>query len=157
MFDRLRAQFSNFYDRIAKTELKGKDLDNVLDEFQLSLIENDVAVSAADFIGNELREKLKDVQFARLTDPRTRVKVILQEVLLPPHGIELVIRQCPEGAQVAQGPHVFEPGSERRVPGIRTPTRQFTESAQHRFCQAGDTGLGQQHGAAILRPLVKGA
>jgi fused signal recognition particle receptor len=82
LFDRLRAQFSNFYDRIAKTELKGKDLDNVLDEFQLSMIENDVAVSAADFISNELREKLKDVQFARLTDPRTRVKVILQEVLL---------------------------------------------------------------------------
>ncbi len=82
MFDRLRAQFTNFYDRIAKTELKGKDLDNVLDEFQLSLIENDVAVSAADFISNELREKLKDTQFARFTDPRTRVKVILQEVLL---------------------------------------------------------------------------
>ena len=82
MFDRLRAQFSNLYDRIAKTELKGKDLDNVLDEFQLSLIENDVAVSAADFISNQLREKLKDVQFARFTDPRTRVKVILQEVLL---------------------------------------------------------------------------
>ncbi len=82
MFDRLRAQFSSFYDRVAKTELKGKDLDNVLDEFQLSLIENDVAVSAADFISNELREKLKDIQFARFTDPRTRVKVILQEVLL---------------------------------------------------------------------------
>ena len=82
MFDRLRAQFSNLYDRVAKTELKGKDLDNVLDEFQLSLIENDVAVSAADFISNELREKLKDIQFARFTDPRTRVKVILQEVLL---------------------------------------------------------------------------
>jgi fused signal recognition particle receptor len=82
LFDRLRAQFSNFYDRIAKTELKGKDLDTVLDEFQLSLIENDVAVSAADFIGNELREKLKDAQFARFTDPRARVKVILQEVLL---------------------------------------------------------------------------
>ena len=82
MFDRLRAQFSTFYDRIAKTGLKGKDLDNVLDEFQLSLIENDVAVSAADFISNELREKLKDIQFARFADPRTRVKVILQEVLL---------------------------------------------------------------------------
>ena len=82
MFDRLRAQFSNLYDRVARTELKGKDLDNVLDEFQLSLIENDVAVSAADFISNELKQKLKDVQFARFTDPRTRVKVILQEVLL---------------------------------------------------------------------------
>jgi fused signal recognition particle receptor len=82
LFDRLRAQFSNLYDRIAKSELKGKDLDNILDEFQLSLIENDVAVSAADFISNELREKLKDAQFARFTDPRTRVKIILQEVLL---------------------------------------------------------------------------
>lgn len=82
MFDRLKAQFSNFYDRIAKTELKGRDLDNVLDQFQLSLIENDVAVSAADFVSNQLKEKLKDVQFARFTDPRARVKVILQEVLL---------------------------------------------------------------------------
>lgn len=82
MFDRLKAQFSNFYDRIAKTELKGKDLDNVLDQFQLSLIENDVAVSAADFVSTQLKEKLKDVQFARFTDPRARVKVILQDVLL---------------------------------------------------------------------------
>jgi fused signal recognition particle receptor len=82
LFDRLKAQFSNFYDRIAKTELKGKDLDNVLDQFQLSLIENDVAVSAADFVSNQLKEKLRDVQFARFTDPRARVKVILHEVLL---------------------------------------------------------------------------
>ncbi|HVH15250.1 MAG TPA: signal recognition particle-docking protein FtsY [Candidatus Angelobacter sp.] len=62
--------------------MKGNDLDDVLEKFQLSLIENDVAVSAADFIGNQLREKLKDVQFARFTDPRARVKVILQDVLL---------------------------------------------------------------------------
>ena len=82
MFDRLRAQFSNFYDKVAKTDLKGKDLETVLDEFQLSLIENDVAVSAADYIASELREKLKDVQFARFTDPRAKVKVILQGILL---------------------------------------------------------------------------
>ncbi len=82
MFERLRAQFSNFYDRIAKTELKGKDLETVLDEFELSLVENDVAVSAAEFVGNELKEKLKDVQFARFTDPRARVKVILQGILM---------------------------------------------------------------------------
>src|SRR5215475_9165477 len=83
--------------------------------------------------------------------------LFLQEVLLPSHGIQLVIRQRPGGAQVTQGSHVFEPGSERRVPGIRTPTGQFTESAQDRFGQAGDTGLGQQHSTTILRPLVEGA
>jgi fused signal recognition particle receptor len=82
LFERLRSQFSNFYDRIAKTELKGKDLDTVLDEFELSLVENDVAVSVAEFVGSELKEKLKDVQFARFTDPRARVKIILQGILM---------------------------------------------------------------------------
>jgi fused signal recognition particle receptor len=82
LFDRLKAQFSNFYDRIAKTELKGKDLETVLDEFELSLVENDVAVSVAEFVGNELKEKLKDAQFARFTDPRARVKIILQGILM---------------------------------------------------------------------------
>jgi fused signal recognition particle receptor len=82
LFDKLRAQFSNFYDRVAKTELQGKDLDKVLDEFQLSLVENDVAVSVADYVANELKEKLKDVQFARFSDPRKGVKTILGDVLL---------------------------------------------------------------------------
>ncbi|TMI32525.1 signal recognition particle-docking protein FtsY [Candidatus Bathyarchaeota archaeon] len=82
MFDKLRAQFSNFYDRVTKTELQGKDLDKVLDEFQLSLVENDVAVSVADYVATELKEKLKDVQFARFSDPRERVKAILSDVLL---------------------------------------------------------------------------
>jgi fused signal recognition particle receptor len=82
LFDKLRAQFSNFYDRVTKTELQGKDLDKVLDEFQLSLVENDVAVSVADYITNELKEKLKDVQFARFSDPRKGVKTILGDVLL---------------------------------------------------------------------------
>ena len=82
MFDKLRAQFSNFYDRVTKTELQGKDLDKALDEFQLSLVENDVAVSVADYVATELKEKLKDVQFARFSDPRERVKAILSDVLL---------------------------------------------------------------------------
>ena len=82
MFDKLKAQFSNFYDRVTKTELQGKDLDKVLDEFQLSLVENDVAVSVADYVANEMKEKLRDVQFARFSDPRKGVKTILGEVLL---------------------------------------------------------------------------
>jgi fused signal recognition particle receptor len=82
LFDKLKAQFSNFYDRIAKTELQGKDLDKVLDEFQLSLVENDVAVQVADYVANELKEKLKDVQFTRFSDPRKGVKTILGDVLL---------------------------------------------------------------------------
>ncbi len=82
MFDRLKNQFSNFYDRVTKTELKGKDLDRVLEEFQLELIQSDVAVTVADYVCSALREKLSDVQFARFSDPRGRVKEILSDVLL---------------------------------------------------------------------------
>jgi fused signal recognition particle receptor len=82
LFDKLRAQFSNFYDRVTKTELQGKDLDKVLDEFKLSLVENDVAVSVADHVASELKVKLKEVQFARFSDPRKGVKTILGNVLL---------------------------------------------------------------------------
>ena len=82
MFDKLKAQFSNFYDRVTKTELTGKDLDKVLDEFKLSLVENDVAVSVADYVATEMKEKLKDVQFTRFSDPRKGVKTILGDTLL---------------------------------------------------------------------------
>ena len=82
MFDRLKNQFSNFYDRVTKSELKGKDLDKVLEEFQLELIQSDVAVTVADYVCSALREKLSDVQLARFSDPRGRVKDILGSVLL---------------------------------------------------------------------------
>ena len=82
MFDRLKQQFSKLYDSIAKTDLKGNELEKVLDEFQLELIESDVAVTVADHVCNELKEKLKDVQFARFSNPRAKVKEVLEEVLL---------------------------------------------------------------------------
>ena len=82
MFDKLKAQFTNFYDRVTKTELQGKDLDKVLDEFKLTLVDNDVAVSVADYVATELKEKLRDVQFARFSDPRKGVRTILGDILL---------------------------------------------------------------------------
>ncbi len=81
MFDRLKAQFSKLYDSIAKTELKGKDLEKVLDEFELELIESDVAVSVAEYVSTELKNKLSGVEFTRFSDPRARVKEVLGEVL----------------------------------------------------------------------------
>jgi len=82
LVDRLKTQFSKLYDTIAKTDLKGKDLESVLNEFQLELIESDVAVSVAEYVATELRTKLSDVQFARFADPRTRVREILSQILL---------------------------------------------------------------------------
>ncbi len=82
MFNRLKEQFSKLYESITKTELKGKDLEKVLDEFQLELVEADVAVSVADYVAEQLKEKLGDLQFARFSDPRAKVREVLGEVLL---------------------------------------------------------------------------
>ncbi len=70
MFDRLRAQFSKLYETVTKSELKGKDLDKVLDQFQLELVQSDVAVSVAEYVTVELKNKLDDLRFARFSDPR---------------------------------------------------------------------------------------
>jgi fused signal recognition particle receptor len=82
LFDRLKAQFSKLYETVTKSELKGKDLDKVLNDFQLELVQSDVAVSVAEYVAVELKNKLDDVRFARFTDPRARVRAILAEVLM---------------------------------------------------------------------------
>ena len=82
MFERLRGHFSNLYDKITKSELRGRDLDKVLDEFHMTLLESDVALPAADYIRDQLKLRIEQLQFTRFSDPRGQVRGILQEILL---------------------------------------------------------------------------
>lgn len=82
MFERLRGHFSTLYDKITKAELRGKDLDKVLDEFHMTLLESDVALPAADYIRDQLKLRIDQLQFTRFSDPRGQVRGILQEILL---------------------------------------------------------------------------
>ena len=82
MFERLRGHFSNLYDKITKSELRGKDLDKVLDEFHMTLLESDIALPAADYIRDQLKLRIEQLQFTRFSDPRGQVRGILQVILL---------------------------------------------------------------------------
>jgi len=82
LFERLRGHFSNLYDKITKSELRGKDLDKVLDEFHMTLLESDIALPAADYIRDQLKLRIEQLQFTRFSDPRGQVRGILQEILL---------------------------------------------------------------------------
>ena len=82
MFERLRGHFSSLYDKITKSELRGKDLDKVLDEFHMTLLESDVALPAADYIRDQLKLRIEQLEFTRFSDPRGQVRGILQEILL---------------------------------------------------------------------------
>jgi fused signal recognition particle receptor len=82
MFRKLKQGFSGFVDKIVVTELKAEHLRPILQDFRLSLIENDVAVSVADHICAELEKKLTGAQVKRLEDKKALVKSSLRQVLL---------------------------------------------------------------------------
>jgi fused signal recognition particle receptor len=82
VFERLRKGLSNAVDKIVTTELKAEKMRPILDEFRLNLIENDVAVSIAYYITDELEKRFDGVQVGRLSDRKELVKKILHEVLI---------------------------------------------------------------------------
>lgn len=82
MFEKLKAGLSGLVQKITTTELKAEKLQPVLSDFQLSLIQNDVAVPVAERICQEMGKRLDGVQVKKLQDRRELVKKNLREVLL---------------------------------------------------------------------------
>ncbi len=82
MFEKLRTRVSNLVNKVATTELKADQLHPILEDFKLSLIENDVAMSVADHICEEMEKRLNGIQVKRLEDRKKIVERKLQEILL---------------------------------------------------------------------------
>jgi fused signal recognition particle receptor len=82
VFEKLRTRVSNLVNKVATTELKADQLHPILEEFKLNLIENDVAISVADYICEEMTKRLDGIQVKRLEDRKKIVEGNLQEVLL---------------------------------------------------------------------------
>ena len=64
-----------------KIKLSEKDLESILDELQLDLIQNDVAVEITDIFLQELKEKLTDKEIEK-NDLDSFIKNSLRETLL---------------------------------------------------------------------------
>lgn len=82
MFERLKKSLFSVAEKISKTELKGKKLEKILFNFKFSLLENDVALSVAEAICNDLKNRLKGVEVTRFGDQESVVKNILKEALI---------------------------------------------------------------------------
>lgn len=82
MFQRLRDGLKGLVDKVSVTQLRGEQVRGILQDFRLSLVENDVAVSVADHISDELERRLEGVQIKRLEDKRKVVRDNLRAVLL---------------------------------------------------------------------------
>ena len=69
MFDRLKQAFSAVTSAVKEKQLSDKDLDDVVFNFQLSLIESDVAQTVAEALTNEVQKSLAGTKVDRSADP----------------------------------------------------------------------------------------
>jgi fused signal recognition particle receptor len=82
MFEKLKSGFKGLVTKVTTTELKPENLQPILDDFKMSLAENDVAFPVADRICGELEKRLTGVQVKRLEDRKKIVEYNLRQVLL---------------------------------------------------------------------------
>ncbi len=82
MFEKLRKGLSGLLDKVTTTELRAEKLRPILEDFKLDLIGNDVAMSVADHICEEMEKRLDGIQVKRLEDRKEIVRKNLKEVLL---------------------------------------------------------------------------
>ena len=82
MFEKLRESFTKLVNKVAEVELKPENLRSLLWDFKFSLIENDVAVTVADHICDEIEKRLSGLRVSRLADRRSLIKDTLRTVLL---------------------------------------------------------------------------
>ena len=82
LFERLKLGFNGFVTKVSQKELSEKQISQILDEFLLVLVENDIAYSVGKQICDNLRSRLKDIQIKRFGDSTEPAKAVLREVLL---------------------------------------------------------------------------
>jgi len=69
-------------EKIAKTDLAGKELEELLQELKTTLAENDVAYPVAERICDGIKQRAASVQVSRLGDRQQPIEAIIREVLL---------------------------------------------------------------------------
>jgi len=82
VFQKLRAGLKGLVEKVATTQLKADQIRPIMQDFQLELVENDVAFSVADHICAEMEKRLDGVQVKRLEDRKQVVRDSLRSVLL---------------------------------------------------------------------------
>lgn len=82
MFEKLKSSVNGLVQKISQKELSDKSIQQILDDFLLVLVENDVAYSVAKQICENLHEELKTTQFRRFSDSTEPAKEALRGVLL---------------------------------------------------------------------------
>ncbi|MEM1506684.1 MAG: signal recognition particle-docking protein FtsY [Candidatus Bathyarchaeia archaeon] len=82
MFEKLRDALSGLLDRVSTVELKPENLQEILWEFKLTLLENDVALAVAEHICGEVEKRIVGLKVGRFEDKRKAIREVLRSILL---------------------------------------------------------------------------
>ena len=82
MFERLKSGVNSLVQKISQKELSDTEISQILDDFTLDLVQNDVAYSVAKQICDALQAKLKSIEVRRFTDSTAPAKDVLRAILL---------------------------------------------------------------------------
>jgi fused signal recognition particle receptor len=82
MFEKLRGAFSSLAKAVAEKKLSEKDLDDQLFNFQLALLESDVAQNVVDNVTGDLKKQLLGMSVERSRDMQELVKEKLKAEVL---------------------------------------------------------------------------
>jgi len=81
LFEKLRTHMSDFLNEFSKTEIKGKELDKLLEKFKLLLVQNDVALQVAEHICQTMKERIEKTSVPRFGNKTEILESTLSEVL----------------------------------------------------------------------------
>jgi len=94
LFERLKQAFSAVTSAVREKQLSDQDLDEVVFNFQLALIESDVAQSVAEALTGEVQKSLSGTKVDRSADPSEvvgeRLTTVLQEAFTKAGSVDLV-------------------------------------------------------------------
>ena len=81
MFDSLKNKFSGLVDGVSSKKITEKDLNKILEDFELSLLESDVSMVVSEKIVNELKKKLTGEKIGLTSNKKDFVKIAVEETL----------------------------------------------------------------------------
>ncbi|KYC51108.1 MAG: Signal recognition particle 54 kDa protein [Candidatus Methanofastidiosum methylothiophilum] len=81
MFDSLKNKFSGLVDGVSSKKITEKDLNKILEDFELSLLESDVSMKVSEKIVNELKKKLTGEKISLTSNKKDFVKIAVEETL----------------------------------------------------------------------------
>jgi len=86
LFEKLRKIFSETTKNLGQKSISKKDIDSILDELQISLMENDVAHEIVDEMTSKIKEEIQNLKLERSENSdeviTTRLYSFLHELFL---------------------------------------------------------------------------